>query len=127
MEGLVNKLSDYDFVNFVTSFDVSCLQETFTFTNFDPTIHFKNFLVFHSPAVKLSKMGRGSGGTLLLIKKTLVDYISVVDTGIDNMLSVRLSKQLFGSDKDIVFVGLYNHPPEAHTMIRKTMIVFLLN
>jgi hypothetical protein len=110
VDGLMNKLPDCDFVNFITSFDVCCLQETFTFENFDSSIHFDNFLVFHSPAVKLSKMGRGSGGTLLLIKKSLADFVSVIDTGIDNLLSVRLSKQLFDFDKDIVFVGLYSHP-----------------
>jgi len=108
--GLIGKLRDPDFVNYVTSFDVCCLQETFTFPSFDFSISFDEFLVFHSPAVRLSRMGRGSGGTLLLIKKSLSEFVSVVQTNVDNMLSVRLSKTLFGCDKDVIFIGMYNHP-----------------
>ena len=80
--GLIGKLRDPDFVNYVTSFDVCCLQETFTFPSFDFSISFDEFLVFHSPAVRLSRMGRGSGGTLLLIKKSLSEFVSVVQTNV---------------------------------------------
>jgi len=113
IEGLINKLSDHDFVNFVTSFDVVCLQETFATASFDFDIHFDKFLVVVSPAVRLSRMGRSSGGTVLLVRKSLSDYVTVVESGVDNILCVRLSKMLFGSDKDVVFIGTYIHPTSS--------------
>ena len=58
MNGLFAKLSDSDFVEYVTSFDVCVLSETFTLPSFDFSIYFNDFIILHSPAVKLSRMGR---------------------------------------------------------------------
>lgn len=108
--GLLTKLSDTDFVDYVNSFDICVLLETFTLPSFDFDIHFKDFMVLHSPAVKLSKMGRNSGGVVLLIRKALSEFVKTVDTKCENILCSRLSKRLFGSERDVLFVGLYSHP-----------------
>jgi hypothetical protein len=108
--GLFTKLSDPDFIDYVTSFDVCVLSETFTVPVFDFEIYFKDFIVLHSPAVKLSKMGRNSGGLVVLIRKSLSEFIQTVETKCENILCTKLSRNLFGCDKDVLFVGLYNHP-----------------
>jgi exonuclease III len=94
----------------VSSFDFVCLQETFTYNNFDFSIHFENFISVSCPAVKLSRMGRGSGGIVLLVKECWSDFVRFVETGSQSILCVRISKALFGSNKDVLFVGTYIHP-----------------
>jgi hypothetical protein len=69
VNGLMAKLPDSDFVEYICSFDFCVLSETFTLPSFDFSIHFDEFIVLHSPGVKLSKMGHVSGGTVMLIKK----------------------------------------------------------
>jgi len=110
VNGLFAKLSDSDFVEYVTSFDVCVLSETFTLPSFDFSIYFNDFIILHSPAVKLSRMGRNSGGLVILIRKRLSEFVKSIDTKHENILCSRLSKQLFGCEKDVLFVGLYNHP-----------------
>jgi hypothetical protein len=65
------------------------------------------FQRFHcSPAVKLTKMGRHSGGLVLLIRKSLSEFVQTVETKCEDILCSRSSKQLFGCEKDVLFVGL---------------------
>jgi len=97
-------------VDYVTSFDCCFLSETFTLPSFDFSIYFDDFIVLHSPGVKLSRMGHVSGGTVMLIKKSLSDFVKTVETKCENILCSRLSKDLFGCDKDVMFIGMYNHP-----------------
>ena len=110
INGLIAKLTDPDFVEYITSFDVCFLSETFTLSSFDFSTYFNDFIVLHSPGVKLSKMGHVSGGTVMLIRKCLSDFVERIDTESENILCAKLSKELFGCDKDVLFIGLYNHP-----------------
>lgn len=111
---MITKISDPDFLDYITSFDCCFLSETFTLPSFDFDIYFKDFIVLHAPGVKLSKRGHVSGGSVLLIKKYLSEHVNVVDTqSFNNFLSVKFNKTLFGCDKDVVFVGIYNHPIDS--------------
>lgn len=110
INGLIAKLTDPDFVDYITSFDVCFLSETFTLPSFDFSTYFSDFIVLHSPGVKLTKMGHVSGGTVMLIRKCLSDFVETIDTKSENVLCVKLSKELFGCEKDMMFIGLYNHP-----------------
>ena len=110
IEGLAAKLTDIDFVAYITSFDIICLLETFTCPKFDFSVHFKDFKELHSPAEKLSKRGRRSGGTVLLVKKVLADFTEPINSPIDNVRCFKLRKTLFNVDKDILYIGMYNHP-----------------
>ena len=67
--GLRSKINDADFISYVNKFDFVCLLETFVEDL--KTNVFYNFIHFVSPAVKLSRAGRRSGGVLLLIKKII--------------------------------------------------------
>ena len=50
VEGLASKLYEPDFVRYIKSFDIFCAVETFTHFQFDFSIHFSDYVVFHSPA-----------------------------------------------------------------------------
>jgi exonuclease III len=113
VNGLATKLTDPDFVHFVTSYDICCLTETFSLPNFDFSVCFGDFIVLHSPAEKLTRHGRPSGGTVLMYRKELDSLISEVKTEFANILCVKISKTLFNSNKDVFCIGMYNHPTNS--------------
>ena len=73
IEGLLKKLDDPSFLDFVNRFDVISLQETFMIEKVIPKDVFGNFSThYFSPASKLSAHGRCSGGVVVFVKKFLV-------------------------------------------------------
>ena len=86
-----SRLSEPGFLDYILSFDICCLLETFTAENFDFNILCNDFEIFHSPAVRLSRFGRRSGGAVLLVKKALTDQINRVECSHDSMLILRMS------------------------------------
>ena len=59
--GLAAKLVSNDFIDYLNTFDLICLTETFVDKEFEITI-LKDFVFFIAPAKKLSRQGRRSGG-----------------------------------------------------------------
>ena len=70
----MDKLGLDGFCDFIKSYDIIGLGETFTNTNFDFSIKFKDFVIKHCPAENFSHLGRPSGGLVLLIKNQLVTW-----------------------------------------------------
>ena len=70
-EGLFEKLSLNGVCEYINSFDIACLGETFTFSSFDFNVKFGDFIALHSLAKKFNIRGRPSGGLVVLIRKTL--------------------------------------------------------
>ena len=94
-----SKINDADFISYVNKFDFVCLLETFVEDL--KTNVFYNFIHFVSPAVKLSRAGRRSGGVLLPFKKSLADYVQEINLGVENIITMKLSRQLFGISADV--------------------------
>ena len=82
-------------------------------SGFDFSIKFPEHHALHCPATKYSKLGRPSGGLVLLIKKKLEKFVQIVHTHISHVLAIKINKSLFNTDKDILLVMLYNHPRES--------------
>ena len=80
---------------------------------FDFSAHFQEICVFHSPAIKLSLRGRRSGGVAVLIRKTFLPYITRIECNCDNTICFKISKDLLGLDKDLLFVSLYVPPYQS--------------
>ena len=79
--GLLSKLSDKDFIDYIVSFDFDCLVETVV-ENIDSSL-LTNCAVYCKPAVKLSKQGRHSGGILCLIRNSLVPFVRKLNSNND--------------------------------------------
>ena len=113
VEGLFEKLHLSDLCAFIRSIDIIGLGETFTLPNFDFNLKFPDHYAIHCPATKYSKLGRPSGGLVLLIRKSLSKYVEILDTQISHVIAIKISKKLFASSKDILLVTMYNHPSES--------------
>ena len=113
VEGLYEKLHLNDLCDFIGTFDIIGLGETFTLPGFDFSLKFPDYFALHCPATKYSKLGRPSGGLVLLIKKKFEKFIELVDTQISHVLAIKISKTLFNTNKDILLIMMYNHPRES--------------
>ena len=113
IEGLYEKLNFDGLCDFLQTFDVLGLGETFTLPGFDFSIKFPDHLALHCPAKKYSKLGRPSGGLVLLIRKTLAPFIEIVETNISHVLAIKIKKSLFNTTKDLLYITIYNHPKES--------------
>ena len=103
--GLVKKLEDSEFLNFIDKFDVISLQETFMPKNNIPHNSLSSFLPpFFSPAFKLSSHGRCSGGVIVLVKSYLKDYVSEVQTDCPNCIILKFCNVL---KKDVICIFPY--------------------
>eukprot|EP00745_Piridium_sociabile_P008281 TRINITY_DN15544_c0_g1_i8.p2 TRINITY_DN15544_c0_g1~~TRINITY_DN15544_c0_g1_i8.p2 ORF type:complete len:254 (+),score=4.10 TRINITY_DN15544_c0_g1_i8:1461-2222(+) len=110
VNGLMTKLCDKDFVSYVCSFDFICLVETFI-DEFSSNV-FSGFTSFCIPAVKFTTQGRRSGGLLCLIKNDFLPYVKKVNIKSSVCGAFIISRQLFGFDKDVLYVYSYV-PPEG--------------
>ena len=110
IEGLASRLNEPGFVEYLSSFDICCLVETFTSENFDFSIYFDEYLVFHSPAIKLSSHGRRSGGAAILIKKSYSMKVTLIPCRQDNMVAVKISSP---DGHDIVIICVYIPPTDS--------------
>ena len=110
VSGLLGRLLDGEVVAFLKKYDIICIQETFLLYDFNTSFKFPNYKAIQSPASKLSKAGRPSGGILILYKKELDKYLKVVNTEVKNMLCLRINQNMLNTDNDILLITLYVHP-----------------
>jgi hypothetical protein len=110
-----SSLYDAELRTYISNFDVCLLVETFacSFPNADSW--FPNHKTFIVPGVKLSDSttGRLSGGLFLLIKKELVEYIDSFHVEYDNMIAIKMSKELFNTEVPVVLIGVYLPPSNS--------------
>ena len=110
IEGLLEKINTDDFLEFLQKFDILILGETFTLPSFNFDIKFADYFHLHSPAKKYNRLGRPSGGLVLMIKKDIQKYCKIIQTKISHILAVRLDKRLLGRRSDLVLLATYIHP-----------------
>ncbi|WP_374210538.1 endonuclease/exonuclease/phosphatase family protein, partial [Thiolapillus sp.] len=104
MEGLLSKLGEAEFTQYVSSFDIICFTETFL--AFQSALDcFADFVQFSRPAVKLSDQGRRSGGVLILVKRTLENFVEIIDLTLDNIVLLKLDRTVFSSDRHVILCG----------------------
>ena len=110
IESLLDKICLDGFCDFIKQFDIIGLGETYTNKNFDFSKKFNDYEVKHSPAESFSRLGRPSGGLVLLIKKSILNMIEFVETGISHIIGLRIKKEYLKSTKDILYFYTYIHP-----------------
>ena len=97
VNGLTSKLGEPGFVDYIKSFDICCLIETFTTVNFDFNTYFDEYKILHSPARKLSHHGRRSGGVIVMLKACIESLVSEIQVNYDNIIAFKISNFTFGN------------------------------
>lgn len=116
VEGLFNKLTNSDFVEFLKQYDLICLTETHVSEDFELK-DFKEFEAFSLPGKKLSKHGRRSGGILVLVRKTIAALCVQIRVEQPNVIVLELNKIIFGHDENTICIFCYLPPVDSPAYI----------
>lgn len=98
------------FIDYVLSFDMCCLNETFTESNLGFSKLFEDQMVLHSPGVKLSNRGRCCRGVAVFVRKMFASFITVLPTNCDNTVAFRLCSPALDN---CVFITVYIPPNDS--------------
>ncbi|HLX52547.1 MAG TPA: endonuclease/exonuclease/phosphatase family protein, partial [Aquella sp.] len=101
--GLLKKFSDYGFLDYLKSFDIFALAETWLLENdFDKCSNlFSDYNLFFIGAKKLFAKGRASQGMVIAFKKSL-KYLSFINIAEFKCIKINLI-----NDRSIIFLPLY--------------------
>ena len=113
MQSLFDKISLQGICDFIGTFDIICLCETFTLPSFDFSIKFEDFIPIHSPAEKFTTTGRPSGGLVTLIRKELEEFIQVIHTNVSHVICFKLKASILKTNKDLLYLCTYIHPSNS--------------
>lgn len=112
IEGLLGKAGECDFIQYINTFDIVCLTETFL--DFSSNLDcFPEFVQFHRPGSKLSTQGRRSGGVSVLVKKRLENKVRLLDFDVDNIVLLQLDKELMMTDQHVILCATYICPADS--------------
>ena len=115
------RLYEPDVRSYIANFDFVLLVETFS--NTFPSLLFPLYDVFLVPGVKLTdaNTARLSGGVALLVRKELSRFVDRIHTEYDNVIILKLSKELLGTESEVVLLGSYT-PPANSVYYKETEI-----
>ena len=113
------RLSEPDVPSCIANFVL--LVETFSSTF--PSLLLPLYDVFLLPGVKLTDAvtPRLSGGVALLVRKELSRFVDRIHTEYDNIIILKLSKELLGTESEVVLLGSYT-PPANSVYYKETEI-----
>ena len=120
LESLFDKLTLPGICEFIASFDIACLGETFTLPDFDFSIKFADFIAVHWPAEKFTELGRPSGGLLVLIGKKIKPFVEIIKTNVNHVICLKIKKELLNSARDLLYISTYIHPNNSIFYSNKT-------
>ena len=106
IDGIINKLDDQHFIDYISKFMIVCLFETFV-DNINLTEYFPGYECYIAPALKLSAHGQRSGGTVCMIKQNISSWFKQLHISCSNAVAFKVDKTVFGTHRDILFVSLY--------------------
>ena len=111
----VSRLYDPELRNYLSSFDFCLLIETFTTSFLSGPMWFPDHDVFIAPAIRLSNAvtARLCGGLILLVKKSLVNKIEKIHHEFDNLIMLKLNKELLNTRAPVILVGVYLPPSSS--------------
>ena len=113
INGLLSKVGDPDFVDYVHNYDFIIFTETHLLFQFDHNVKFDKYVCYQQCGERVSRIGRAAGGVMLLINKMYENYIIHVDTSHCNIIACTLNKDLWGTDCPVMLIALYNNPLDS--------------
>ena len=122
INGLRNKLTDFEFIAYLERFDIFSVIETWENVESDDISNlFPNHFSIFCAAKKVSKFGRAMGGIIVFIKKQYKQFISEINVACTFSIFVTYKKTMFGYDKDLLLAFTYLPPQGSPFYDNKAM------
>ena len=120
---VLSSLYDADTRFYLSAFDFCLLVETFASSI--PSHLFPEHDVIITPGVRLTEVVTarlsGSGGLALLVKKQWSSFVERVHVEYDNMIVLKVSEDLLGTEKPVLLLMVYL-PPSSPSYYHETDI-----
>lgn len=107
--GLKSRLEYPDFVNYFTTYDILCFQET-KLDKFD-IVSLPGFAAISQP--RKERQFRKSGGLAVLIKDDISELCSHLETESDYILWLSIDKKITKTDENVVLGVIYVPPAQS--------------
>ena len=126
MNGLFRKLADIDFIEFLTSYDIIFLSETWLNKKHLTDLSIQGFESYHVYGQKSTgvKKGRLSGGLSIYFRKELKNEISVIETNNFGIIWIKINHNLLSFNEDLYCCHTYIPPPSSKVLIDKDFDFF---
>ena len=111
-----DKIKDSCFVDYLSSFDLICLTETWIVQP-NELINLVNYTTYTCDAKLSVRGGRNMGGVVVYIKNTVSKWTKHILKKFDFGLIFSIDKAYFDLNKDVILVCLYL-PPESSPMYK---------
>ena len=113
IEGLSEaKKSCSEFINFISDYDIICLQETFT--NKNSKIDLKGYKSIHSyRRLQNRRAKQASGGLVIYIRERFQKGVKVVKNDTDCIVWLKFDKTYFQMQNDIYLAVIYIVPENS--------------
>ena len=125
VNGLKRKLGDYDFLEYISSYDLIFLSETWISNkdNINSDINGYNSEHLFGNKSKNTTKGRYSGGIAFYYKNELKNFITIVEKQQFGLIWVKISADLFPFDENVYLCHIYM-PPNDSKVFRSSQIDF---
>ena len=114
INGLLQKIDNSHLIQYITSHDFVCLTESFIATSFESDL-FNDCCIYTAIAEekKLSHQGRYSGGVVVMVRKQYSPYVKQISTDLENMIVLKIDKELLQTPKDVMLLCSYIPPYDS--------------
>ena len=113
-DGLRHKLNDKYFKDFIQSYEIICLTETHMTARELEHYDLTGFKSYVCDAIKLGKsFGRLSGGVVVLIKNCLQHHFTRLSCDVENIITLRISREFFERQNNMIFLACYIPPQDS--------------
>lgn len=115
----MRKLSDVDFINYITEYDIILLNETWLTKKDNFNFEIQGYTCEHIFGNKSAgaKRGRFSGGISICYKNCFKDKIKVIEKNQSGVMWLKILKEVFSFDHDVYICVAYI-PPSGSNVLR---------
>lgn len=115
----MRKLSDVDFINYITEYDIILLNETWLTKKDNFNFEIQGYTCEHIFGNKSAgaKKGRFSGGISIYYKNCFKDKIKVIEKNQSGVMWLKILKEVFSFDQDVYICVAYI-PPSGSKVLR---------
>lgn len=123
INGLRRKITDNDFLTFLSDYDLIFLSETWLSGNDTTNYDIDGYMCEHIYGNKRRNTSRGryGGGIAVYYKKELKQYIKIVQKEQCGIIWVKISAELFPFDQDVFLCHVYVPPTFSKSLNSSNM------
>jgi len=113
IEGLLPKLEFSDFIDYLKTFTIFCLLETWYEHDLNSLNSFPDYVMYAKKSLRLQNVGRSMSGFCVCVHNSLKNYVSHIDTPHKFCMFFKVKKSIVATTKDLLLIFSYLPPDNS--------------